>query len=410
MEELSYVQQTGDKVLDSIPILAVPKGQRIEHDGVHGRMCGHFDALVYSAAHIIFNTIALQLNEYWACSMDMGPQIFRAMKQMKLPRHPRYISAGGEATGKVIGLTWTRQKVPMYSHLDSPLLPKLLRLIKESLRQQFPNAVYSSIQLNKNMRSKVHCDSNNIARSYTVAIGPYVGGYLCHASGCEMIAQPWEWHHIDGRQAHSVSPWIGERFSIVAYSHAACECIQDEDIKARARGDGFEIDHVFCEPEQDCLLPQFNTSYGSAADEIIHAVHGPTWEVVQQVKNQGSRANAKVGNMFSRFMTMILLAAQCAGSDASVVHNDSRHKAFGHPDVHGCQEQRAQSLLQCGCFLKCACSAARSASIASKFCGKEDNLYGPSEASDIYIGLIRSCNVAVSFVVRVKWQDLPVAS
>lgn len=56
--------------------------------------------------------------------------------------------------------------------------PELLETLHNFISSYKPNFEYTTIQLNKNVKSLPHIDKNNIGPSYIIALGDYSGGEL----------------------------------------------------------------------------------------------------------------------------------------------------------------------------------------------------------------------------------------
>ena len=72
-------------------------------------------------------------------------------------------------------------------------------------------------RLNKNLKSKPHVDKNNVGDSYIIALGDFTGGELSIEGQSHNIRNRWK--RFDGRKAHWVEPFLGERYSIVFFTH-----------------------------------------------------------------------------------------------------------------------------------------------------------------------------------------------
>ena len=90
---------------------------------------------------------------------------------------------------------------------------------------------FTSITVNKNFAARPHRDSGNAGPSFARSLGDYSGGNLLtwiHDAGGDLAsvtAQQPTVHNtkfmpklFDGRQAHAVQPFIGERYSMIAYT------------------------------------------------------------------------------------------------------------------------------------------------------------------------------------------------
>jgi hypothetical protein len=95
--------------------------------------------------------------------------------------------------------------------------PKLFRLVKALIAEYHPDFKYTTIQVNKNLECKPHIDQNNVGDSYAIAFGEYTGGELVVEGEAFNIRNRWK--RFDGRKAHWVEPFHGERYSLVFFTH-----------------------------------------------------------------------------------------------------------------------------------------------------------------------------------------------
>ena len=103
----------------------------------------------------------------------------------------------------------------------------LVTLIKSTLPPEMKNFSFSTIQLNRSVRPKIHRDSANVGPSLTLAIGPFMGGGLWQAAGADasnarrdcIQLPPWRWSIMNGDLVHAVHPYAGKRASIVLFNH-----------------------------------------------------------------------------------------------------------------------------------------------------------------------------------------------
>lgn len=95
--------------------------------------------------------------------------------------------------------------------------PKLYKLIRKLIKEEQPDFKYTTIQVNKNVLCPPHVDKNNVGPSYIIALGDYTGGDLVIKGKPFNIKNKWK--HFDGTQGHWVTPFNGERYSLVYFTH-----------------------------------------------------------------------------------------------------------------------------------------------------------------------------------------------
>jgi len=95
--------------------------------------------------------------------------------------------------------------------------PELYDALQDLIETYHPDFSYTTIQVNKNVKSLPHIDMNNVGPSYIIGLGDYDGGDLVIEGFPYNIKNRWK--RFDGRDAHWVEPYIGTRYSIVYFTH-----------------------------------------------------------------------------------------------------------------------------------------------------------------------------------------------
>ncbi|CAE7836628.1 unnamed protein product [Symbiodinium sp. CCMP2592] len=108
--------------------------------------------------------------------------------------------------------------------------------INAFMLQRFPDASWSAFVVTHNESSALHVDSANVpgTMNFAIGLGGYSGGELFVESegGAHAFEDPctgeWLWGdclalnlgpcRFDGRARHATLPWVGDRWSIIAYS------------------------------------------------------------------------------------------------------------------------------------------------------------------------------------------------
>lgn len=124
----------------------------------------------------------------------------------------------GPGMSQCFGLHRVRKKKGLHTSLNNAKYPILydilLEFYKKYVKEHLP--VYTSIQVNKNYKTKPHYD-RTAGNSYIVGLGNYSGGDLIVNSYCHNIRyQP---ILFEGKKwLHSTNDFIGNRYSIVFFN------------------------------------------------------------------------------------------------------------------------------------------------------------------------------------------------
>jgi hypothetical protein len=93
----------------------------------------------------------------------------------------------------------------------------LFIFLKTLIQLYCPNFEYTTIQINKNLKSPPHIDKNNIGYSYIIGLGNYIGGNLV------IEGKEYDIHNIflkfDGNLGHWTTDFQGTRYSVIYFTH-----------------------------------------------------------------------------------------------------------------------------------------------------------------------------------------------
>ena len=265
--------------------------------GAQARLCGAAirasETLLYRAARHIFDNVAPELVRYWTQSEDTLPKIYRAAKALLATSRPQAagtpIPLSTTSRGACIGLTWNRSRTP-YCHF-MPEAALLVNLIVKCAAAADPTLAFTTIQVNQQLRSKLHTDSNSLGPSMVIHIGPYTGGWTwVYSTGCGDFILPSAWHHLDGKTPHASNPFFGDRISLVLFSHKAANMPNAAPALAQTRQLGI------CPPptrhlrrlattgnaECGCTLAAYN-QYSQIFEHVADAMVLPTTTVFDRV-------------------------------------------------------------------------------------------------------------------------------
>ena len=119
------------------------------------------------------------------------------------------------------------------------------------VKRNAPDAVFSSIQVNRNYAAKQHADSNNVGPSWIHSIGKHSGGRLW-TEDRGVVDPKKKWALFDGNFQHKTLPFKGERISFIAFTNRAYNRLQPKDV-SELRG-GFGLNAVYSNFEEHPLL------------------------------------------------------------------------------------------------------------------------------------------------------------
>ena len=142
--------------------------------------------------------------------------------------------------GRVVSTSSTRK----YKHF----FVLLCRWLKDHRPQELERFVFSSISVNYDYAAKVHRDSGNVGPSVATSLGHFVGGeLLCwpHDDGqlslerlSSFKSERVDTHSalvlFDGTRAHAVAPYVGERYSLVYFTHDCYKRAPDMELLSDA--------------------------------------------------------------------------------------------------------------------------------------------------------------------------------
>lgn len=151
--------------------------------------------------------------------MDIILQLLRATKFPKCKSRPNVAdSYEGFCLGEVNyrGQTFLggRTRGPSKHNRYHPELFEALQIFMAHTKPKF---TYTTIQINKNVECRPHIDTNNVGPSYIIALGNFTGGELMLEGRALNIKN--RLVKFDGTKGHWTSPFQGERYSIIFFTH-----------------------------------------------------------------------------------------------------------------------------------------------------------------------------------------------
>mmetsp|Transcript_767 Transcript_767/g.2146 ORF Transcript_767/g.2146 Transcript_767/m.2146 type:complete len:461 (-) Transcript_767:72-1454(-) len=107
---------------------------------------------------------------------------------------------------------WTVSRTAMERHGE------LVRALCRLIREVNPNFQFTSIQVNKNFSTALHCDANNLGPSVITCLGAFTGGALyVHGRGEVDVKE--RFYEFNGNVPHLTCPFKGERFCVIYFSN-----------------------------------------------------------------------------------------------------------------------------------------------------------------------------------------------
>ena len=159
----------------------------------------------------------------------------------------KYRNVAGSGRSQTFGVVNRRCLPPDYSR-QCWLRPYLYKLLLDYGREHCPIA-FTSITVNQNYRAEPHRDKGNLGESFLVSFGTYTGGNL------EIHEGPLQGSHdvrtglvADFSQMlHSVSPFEGNRYSLVYYTARKAEGLPAPHVRSHEGRWKFFRGDVLCD-------------------------------------------------------------------------------------------------------------------------------------------------------------------
>jgi len=173
--------------------------------------------------------------------------------------------------------------------IDFPCSVKVLaRYLKDNLPADVPFFPFTSININKNYAGRLHRDSNNVGPSCIKAFGDFTGGALnyfpnddkqTHLDDLDLkesvsIDLKNNLTLFDGRRGHWVSPFEGNRYSLVWFTCARCVKAEDA-VKCQLKEREMNFPN---EKQIHSVLGKLAPPLGAGADKKKVAAGGPQFK------------------------------------------------------------------------------------------------------------------------------------
>jgi len=193
-----------------------------------------------------------------------------------------------------LGLVSDRQgniKPTKYT-LAYPNVSKVVcEFLTENLPKDIPEFSFTGINVNKNYAGKRHRDGNNLGPSIIKAIGDFKGGNLNYypnddraleledlpVSDKVSIDLKKNWALFDGRRAHEVDPFKGDRISLVYFT-----CPRNDRIDAKTKAAMVKCGFKLPTPkstQRNMTLMSAPSGYGKTAKESKYKIGGQKYQL-----------------------------------------------------------------------------------------------------------------------------------
>jgi hypothetical protein len=118
-----------------------------------------------------------------------------------------------------LGLTRQYDKPQLVPSAASRRFPELHILLKKLMKSKDPTFKYTTITINKNLRSDFHIDKYNVGKSYGLSLGDFTGGGIEIKRGGRLIKLNTKNKLLlfDGHLEHRTLPYKGNRYSITFF-------------------------------------------------------------------------------------------------------------------------------------------------------------------------------------------------
>ena len=167
-------------------VKTLPRNQKLAAVALRQPVVDVAELAIYRAASIQWQQDRCELEQHWNVADEEGPNLFRAICNIKLPPLKRAVTLPANSAdgvmGTCYGISWSRECKPDYV-ANTAQVRVLIQLVADQLKTIDPQFCFTSIQVNMHLRAKLHVDQSNVGHSYAIALGPFVGGWLWNDDG-----------------------------------------------------------------------------------------------------------------------------------------------------------------------------------------------------------------------------------
>ena len=181
-----------------------------------------------------------------------------SLRSIKWTRRPRPYDRGD---GFCVGATQNPRGSGIFYWTTREQRSATMAVNAALARMRIPGLSWSSLQFNYNTVSEPRVDKTDVGLLAILLLGEFTGGSLRVADG-PFRSPPGKSGIaavVNGCATHRSDPFRGERFSVVAFVHRACDRLSDKD-RARLTAMGFclpsrpSVDMGFCLPSRPSVV------------------------------------------------------------------------------------------------------------------------------------------------------------
>eukprot|EP01048_Picozoa_sp_COSAG05_P012980 COSAG05_NODE_1341_length_5140_cov_4.176949_6_plen_517_part_00 len=165
-------------------------------------------------------------------------EVYKALESVQIPVNTSRLNVKMRAdqviSGMCLGVVNARANGIVVSSfaLDRP---RLTELLARFAKQYVPDFKFTSIQVNKNYMSAMHCDKNNLGNSYIVGVGDYTDGALWVHEKNDVQCHN-KWVQFDGNIPHCTLPYTGTRYTLIYFSNQSYDLLGKSHHKRTMQG------------------------------------------------------------------------------------------------------------------------------------------------------------------------------
>ena len=119
-----------------------------------------------------------------------------------------------------LGLTRAYDKPYLVPTVFNRKFPDLHILLRRLIKEKDPSFKYTTITINKNVRTEYHIDKNNIGKSFGLSLGDFTGGGI-EIKYDDNKTKFLDTHNklilFDGHLEHRTLPYKGNRYSLTYF-------------------------------------------------------------------------------------------------------------------------------------------------------------------------------------------------
>ena len=119
-----------------------------------------------------------------------------------------------------LGLTRAYDKPYLVPSASNRKFPDLHILLKRLMKEKDPSFKYTTITINKNVKTEWHTDKNNIGKSFGLSLGDFKGGGIeikYENDNVKFLDTHNKLVLFDGHLEHRTLPYKGDRYSITYF-------------------------------------------------------------------------------------------------------------------------------------------------------------------------------------------------